>query len=405
MLRIHHDLNDTPDESTPDTRGPSKQYADACWQADPRLSPDWWHEGLGRTFGKLALDWRANLHQQDYLDGGCNMVLVSPRTWAQAQVVIGQSPHAGACIPLLVTSQVTPLPTHLPPFVVWQPGSSTTFAQRRHALHTLETLVYQRKIEGYGLLLDTTDPHPLHTWLEEAGLVATTVWERRKRPALQIIMVEQDLLDLSLFTTKTTRHRDEPVSPLELAARLNLTTILLPSALPNASTLPQEALAALTLAAEEENTLNRFLGGWPQIGGQPLFSLLAHVSRGRAPWPTPAIWRNWRIHVWPQLQSTWQHLLSPANRPHIQRYLQHLEALERYGEALSSHAAQPLLEDGLNYMLPRMPEAWRHENNLTRALGVLSSLPGVGAVAVSVPFLLQPLRHLPNLPDVGRLLT
>ena len=390
MLQIHHAEEDT------EARSPSKQYADACWESDPRISPDWWREALGHTVGKLALDWRTAVKQPEHLLTGCNLVLSSPRTLAAVNAALGSTPQPHAYVNVLITSNPAALAAPWPHLLVWQPSDPTP-EQRLHTLIHLENMVKSGQIEAYGIV---PDAHPLHLWLEDAANAAHSVYARRKRPGLRLLVAPLDLLDLSLLTHENTEHKSEPVSPLEFAARLGLAVIALAPSIPTEIDISR-AIQSLTSAAEAEHTLNQSLGGWPQIQGRQLFNLLSHLGQGHTPWPTSHQWHNWHSHLWPELKTYWHQL--PCN-PAIATYLAALENLLPHGPALALSSAQPLLEEALQTLSPRFPQSWQAQTPAVRNLGMLASIPGVTAVASVGIFDPKPLQHLPNLPDVGALL-
>jgi hypothetical protein len=195
-------------------------------------------------------------------------------------------------------------------------------------------------------------------------------------------------------------HKSESVSTLELAARLGLTVIAINPTLPQDVDISNE-IQYLMQVAEAENTLNQGLGGWPQIHGQPLFSVLTHLGHGQTPWQTPHHWHNWLNHVWPTLRNHWQSL--PQN-PQISQYIQVFENLLPHGETLASASAQPALYQVLDQLKSHFPEAWQTQSSSSQTLGLLASIPGITAVALPHAFDPKPLQHLPNLPDVGALL-
>lgn len=396
MLQIHH-----ADDAATDPRSPSKLYADACWAANPRLSPDWWREAQGHTFGKLALDWRTAISQPEHLLTGCNLILASPATWPAVTATLAASPAAEAFVTILVTPDATTIPTPAPTFLLWQPAASTTPQQRQTALIQLETHVRNGTVEAYGLALDDLATHPLHHWLEDAAEAANTVWSRRKRPALRLLLTPMDMLDLTLLTAPLAKHKAEAVSTLELAARLDLTTIITAPALPTDADLPPEALAALTQAAGAEHHLNQILGGWPQLHGQPLFSLLSPLSQGYTPWATPGHAHAWQTRLWPQLRQQWQALATPVTQPNITEYLNQLEKLQIYIPALALAAVQPLLQHALQRLAGHFPPLWLETDDFTRNLAFLTSIPGVTALALASPFQPLSLQQRPNLPDIG----
>ncbi len=395
MLQIHH--------AETDASHPSKSYADACWTADPALSPDWWRESLGYTVGKMALDWRTHLHSQSLLTSGCNLVLVSPATIQAAQAQVAATTHPDAFMLILCTASLEDLPSPLPPFIVWHPGV-TTPESRQQGLVILESLAQRNHIEAYGVSLQGVSALPLHQWLDEAAQAAHTVWSRRKRPALRLIHGNMDLLDLSLLTTLSTQHKGTPVSALELAARLSLAVVVTSNAQPGMESPPEAALAALTHLAVQEHTLNQKLGGWPVRSGQPLFSVLAALSAGGSPWPTVQVWESWLGHLWPSLRDYWQTAGFAEASTETDAYLQAFTALLPHGPALSAAAAAAVATKVLEELRPRFPAVWQAETPATLAAALISSIPAVTALACEAGPDIAQLAHRPNMPDVGAIL-
>lgn len=388
MLQIHH-AEDGPT--------PTKAYADACWQANPRLSPDWWREAHGYTLGRMALDWRNDIHQTAHLATGSNLILTSPATHAQALATVAATlPNPAAAVTCLVTPGLPAQPGAT--YVLWQPTTNPEDAQLQ--LTHLENLARSGAIEAYGLSLATLPQPALGAWLEAATSAAEAAWGRKKRPALRLLHLPLCLTNLTALTEPTETHKDEPVSLLELAARLGLTVIASPQVWPEAAQPPLEALQALTAAAHAEHALNTALGGWPHAEDQPLFSLLAHLSAGQAPWPTPRHWHNWNVHLRPQLEDVWHNLYPDESRA----YLAALHALLPYGETLARAAAQPLFAHLLATLQPRLPQPWQALLAPEAALAMLTSIPGVTSVAVAAPCHAAVLRTVPNIPDIGAVL-
>ena len=398
MLHIEHDT---------DPRPATKQYADGLWAANPRLSPDWWRELQGHTVGKLALDWRTTCHQPDYLNQGCNLVLVSPATAAQAAQHIQAAATPAAIVTIIQGDDLTVLAQSAATFALWQQPANLAEHQRHSGLQQLEDAVRQGHIQAYGVVLGPACTHPLHLWLNAAAEAAQTVYGRRKRPALRLLGAQQDLLHLDLFTHPSTLHHAEAVSALELASRLGLSTLLLPLSLPQVppATPPAAALQALTAAAQAEASLNQALGGWPQTQGQPLFSLLAALGQGQPPWPTPWVWQAWQAHVWPTLLQQWQALAlaGPADTARSS-YITALENLLPHAAALAEAAAQPLQSQMLASLTPRLPMLWQTQPPQAQALAILSGLAGADCIAVARPFALESFRLQPGLPDAAALL-
>lgn len=402
MLRIEH--SETPHVvGDSDPRSATKRYADALWQANPRISPDWWREAHGHTLGKVALDARDEGKVAEALAAGCNLVVATPQSWPSFHAEVSLLPEAAACISLLLVPDAT-LPEVLPTCAVWSPSSLPDAAVRGQVLQGLEQAVQGGRIEAYGLHLHQATLQPLHVWLQEAAAAAHAAWGRKKRPALRWLVVEQDLFNLAHVTHPTTLHHDEAVSTLELASRLGLAVVVLPQVLPSSPEPPAAALAALTAAAEAEAILHQSLGGWPQVQGQALFSLLAALGQGQAPWPDPYVWQAWQVQVWPHLQTIWRQVAEQGPAAEVEAYLAACRNLVPHGASLALAAAQPLLADMLDQLEQGLPAATQGQAPLGRLLTVLTALPAVTAVAVPVLPPLAPLREAPGVPDVAAVL-
>lgn len=404
MLRIEHTepSSSLASAAADDPRSASKRYADALWQAHPRTSPDWWREAHGHTVGKLALDWRDSLSAPQALQQGCNLVLASAQSWPQVHATLQAHPQPEACVSLLFQPDAA-LPAVLPNVLVWSPPSLPDTATRQATLTRLEDAVRQGHLEAYGVLFPASGSLPLHNWLEEAATAAQTVWSRKKRPALRWLALEQDLLNLDHLTAPGTRHRDEAVSTLELAARLGLAAVVLPQVLPAAAEPPPAALQALVALAQTEAALNEALGGWPHVDNKPLFSVLAALGKGYTPWPTPYVWQAWHAQVWPQVHRVWQGWQGSCGQL-VQAYRHAWQGLLPHGASLAHAAAQPVLAQVLANLRPRVPKAWQHADDAVLLLTLLTALPAVTAVAVPCLPSLALLRDAPGLPDVAAVL-
>ena len=394
---------------------PTNTYADACWRDDPRISPDYWRELLGHTVGKLALDWRTSVAAERALALGTNLVLTAPATHARAaEAIAAQLNPIQAAVTICFTTTPAVLPQPAPTYVVWQIENAPTEEEAIAAFTTLETLTAQGAIAGYGLAdsgqSETQPAIALHQWLAWAEAAAQSAHGRRKRPALQVLAVEMDLLKLNALTPPVTQHKGENVSALEFAARLGWAVIALPLALPDSGTPSPQALQAFVHTAQVEHQLNQQLNGWPMMNGQPLFNVLQHLGQGTTPWLTPHHWQAWRRHVWPTIRQHWQQLqmgLPDALCQAIVNYCHQLEALQQYGPALSEAAAQQAVSRVLAEISPHFPVTWRMARPRSQVLGLLASLPAVTAVAAAPEVALNSLNDLQtqaDFPDVGAIL-
>lgn len=407
MLKILHTAEELP---------PAQAYAHACWRANPRIAASWWRESQGHTVGKLGLDWRTQVAQPELLTRGANLVLASPATWGATQAALAQMGVAeAACLWLETQDPATCLNQALPPstVLIWQVPANTTQAARSATLTALEEATRRGRIAGYGLndpglaTLHTT--LPLHIWLEEAAQAAEVAHGRKKRPALRYLLAELDMLNFSWITTANTQHHGQPVSPLELAARLGFMVVATPGAWPQEEDAPPpaEALQALTHAAQAEAALAQALGGWPQLEGQPLFSLLAALGQGLPPWPAPAGWTSWQRHQLPFLASFWQAQTgaNPALATPVGAYLNALEGLQPWGQTLANHAAQAQLKAVFAHISGRLPAPYRAQPLPVQAAALLGSTPGLAALALPHIGNLQAVQVLEDFADLAFLFT
>ncbi len=389
MLQIHH---------AAEGPSPSKAYADACWQANPRISPDWWREAHGYTLGRIAHDWRHAVPANTNLTTGSNLVLASPSTLQQALKAVVRLSQPQAAPVALVTPDAMATATGVT-FTLWNP-QDTTPANAHASLVHLEEQARSGAIDLYGLSFDALPQPSLTEWLQAAAAAAEHVWGRKKRPALRMLHVPLCLTNLAALTVQNEVHKSEPVSVLELAARLGFAVITTPQVMPDAPEPSAAALAALTAAAHAEHALNQAIGGWPHADGRQMFSLLAHLAAGLAPWPTPGHWFNWQAHVLPQMVHVW----TTMNPQEAEGYLAALENLRPYGESLAAAAAKPVLGHILDVVTPRLVQPWQGLNAPERTLAILTSIPAVTAVAVASGCNIKALQTVADIPDIGAVL-
>jgi hypothetical protein len=369
------------------TPSPSRAYAEAAWRANPSISPSWWRENLGYTHSKLAYDGRAVRLAPRALEQGVNLVLATPATMPQGA--------PDGVVTLLQSAEL-----HAPAEVLLLPTAGFDDDALLAALVVLERRVANGTLQAYGVadegLASPRPPRPLHQLLALATQAAEQAWGRKKRPSLRVVLAPLDVLDWQLLLTPNTRHKDEAVSALELAARLGLWVLVAPRVQPTA-TASAAALAALTTLAEAEARLHQQLRGqWPHVAGQPLFSALKLLQAGHAPWPTPAMASVWRTEVWPQLRQQWA--LWPEASPLLAQW----QVTLPWVAELAAAAAAPLAAQAIAQW--QLPAPWAALSATLQQLAVLASVPGVGAVLTPPTADIGPLLSLPDYPDVGALL-
>lgn len=404
-----------------ETAPADKRYADACWRANPRIAASWWREAQGHTVGKIGLDWRKRVTQQTLLEQGFNLVLAAEETYAGAVAAMAAAQAEEGALHLWLTT-ASPLmwlennPQPQPGLVLlWQPEAGGDEIGRHAVLKGLEEACRAGKISGYGLadadLAQPDTPLPLHGWLEEASQAAAVVWGRRKRPALRYLLANLDWLEPGWLTVENTQHHGQEVGALELAARLGLMVVAVQGArpLPPGAVPSAAALGGLQKAAEAEQGLNAALGGWPQVAGRRVFSVLEALAAGRPPWPSPAAWRLWRRHQLPLLEELWRAQVATKAATQagaqlaqqVEGYLLALRQLEEGGEELANHAAQKTLAEVLGRVSAGLPPVWRWQPAPVLAAGLLGGLPGVAAVALPGVEGAESLQSLGDFADMG----
>lgn len=370
------------------TPSPSRAYAEAAWRANPQISPSWWRENLGYTHSKLAYDGRSVRLAPRLVAQGVNLAVATPAT-------------APLGAPAGVVSLLQSADPHTPATVLLLPTTEVTDEALLAALVVLEQRVANGTLQAYGVadegLASRIPLRPLHQLLALATQAAEQVWGRKKRANLRVLLAPLDVLDWHLLLSPTTKHKDEPVSTLELATRLGLWVLVAPRVHPSA-TASAAALAALATLAEAEARVHQQLQGqWPHVAGQPLFSVLKLLQAGQPPWRTPAVAAAWRADVWPLLRQHW------AQWPEASPLLAQWQAILPLIPELAAAAAAPLAQQALQQW--HLPAPWGSLSPTLQQLAVLASVPGVGAVLTPATIDVAPLMGLPDYPDVGALLT
>lgn len=392
---------------------PTQIYAHQCWQTNPQISPDYWHEAQGHTLSRIALNWQTAVTQPELLTQSVNLILCTSATLAATQHAIATSGHPPASFVIACLIPLPNLPTFtlpsltsplIPILYLTESNPKNTPTYLNLALETLEEMVKKGHIDAYGIadsnIINPNPPIPLHQWLEMAAISAQKIWSRPKRPSLRWMVAPLDLLNLNLLTSKNTQHKQELVTPLELAARLHLAVIGVPQTMPEAPSPSPTALHALTKFAQAEQKLNHDLGGWPTIQNQPLFSVLAHLAQGQTPWPTPTHWQHWQTETLPFLIN-YLNINHPTLSPSLTAAAQ---ALLPHGPSLVNAAAQPLLATVINQLSLNFPISWAGQGAATQAAMLLTSLPALTALALTPLINLNPLQKLPKHPNPSFLL-
>lgn len=381
-----------------DTTGPdaTKLYADRRWRGNPRISPSSWRASQGMTVGKVAFDARRGLDGlAEAVKAGCNLLVAAPETLRALEAAIIKSRMPREALVVVCVGHPDAL-VEGPDAWVWplaQDGADDHLAQ----LTRLERAVKERTLAFYGVA-GADGAFDLAAWLDLAGQAALAVWERRKRSALRLVMVPLNMVELSALHQAATRHKDEAVSVLELAARLDLMVVadralawrggwgevdmgVVRAEKPDP--LLASALAALTRLGEVERQVMEALNGWPTREGVPLFGVLPALAAGQSPWPSAEAWRRWRKLVWPELDMTWQGF--SVGLPVAREYLRLWGELMPHGEALAEMAEGRLAATLRAPVAKAMPPAWRPVPWRAQVWGAVSSLPGVTAVLAEVP--------------------
>lgn len=350
---------------------PTAAYAAARWRENPRISPSSWRVAQGVTLGKVVCDGRAGwAGWNEAFAVGCNGLLVRAEDVArvaarQDGMVVIVEAAAGEVV---AGADV----------VLWrvQEGVEIDFAP-------LEAAVRAGEIRFYGVAMAADGD--LGAWLAQADDAAARVWGRRKRSQLRAVMVQVNVTDGRAWQVAESRHKDEKVSVLELAARLGLLVVVeaatrWPTALGVVDVglavgrVTDSVMAPLVLVAEAEQALRQHMV-WPEVDGTPLFGVVPLLAAGVPPWPTRAAWRGWMREVWPQVAAVWE------GEARASSYMAAWRGLLETGEDLAAVAEARTAEALLDAVRARVPAVWRDVMAQALAWGMASGLPGVTAVA------------------------
>lgn len=326
-------------------QSPTQRYAEARWRERPAISPSSWRVSQGWTLGKLVHDARVDVRGVEAaLREGCNGVLVSDATasdvlrlaecWPGGRdevVVMAEGVVAGADVVFLR---------------VWD----------MEAFERCEAHVKEGRLGLYGVVVDArTD---MDAVVRMAGDAAAAVWGRRKRPMLRALLLPLDAGDIACAVEPATLHKEEQVSVLEYAARMDF-LVVAEGAVTDADEVVVIRAVEHIVSAEQE--LYARLGGWPERGGVPYFCLWRALLAGVQPFPTVGAARRWRRDVLPELMRFWRGRAEAG----------YVEALQGLG-AVAEGAA--LL--GIKALL-----GWEGAALGDVARGVAASVPGVTCVA------------------------
>ncbi|HEX2859946.1 MAG TPA: hypothetical protein VHP58_07115 [Alphaproteobacteria bacterium] len=330
----------------------TKLHANACWANMPTLNPAAFREVLGHTIGKVWLDFRTTTPRTDVLltawHHGINGWLFSPRTLPALDL---PEPIDRNTIVIALESETTNTPTQPVDIFFWRSN-----VPNLKALTALEHLAHNGTITTYGLSAEA--PPALHQWLAMAEDASQAVHGRRKRPGLRALLAPLNVTETAWLHQSTSINHEEPVSPLEFAARLGWGVVAthatslrradgLHIPVTNPIAPPPAALQALENAVHAEQALNQALGGWPTTntpsGGQQLFSLLAHLAAAEAPFASPATGLAWATTLLPDILLTWGQLAARHDKGHptapIAPYIEALQRLAFHAQALGQASA------------------------------------------------------------------
>lgn len=345
-------------------QSPTQRYAEARWRERPAISPSSWRVSQGWTLGKVVHDARVDVRGVEAaLREGCNGILVSGATagevlklaegWPGGReelVVIAEGLVEGADVALL----------H-----VWDQA----------ILERCEAWVKDGKLALYGVVADAATD--LDAVVRMAAEAAAVVWGRRKRPMLRAVSMQLDAGDLACALAPATHHKEEHVSVLEYAARMDF-LVVAEGAVADADEAAVIRAVEDSVSAEQE--LYARLGGWPERGGVTYFSIWRMLLAGVAPFPTVGAARRWRQEVLPELGVFWRGQGEAG-------YADRLDEVGRVAEGVALLGIRAAL-------------GWEGAALADVARGVAASVPGVtcvlgrGAVAA--------FYTLPDVVDVAR---
>jgi|GEM_PF-2262324 len=244
MLKI------TPPEAAA-TQDPTKNYADALWRQNPKLSPNAWRLVAGRTVGKIAGRVASPFcqaqapHIADALNNGINLWFISItdftalKTFTEA-LNSTQIPRDALTLiydyPLSAANQLEAelelLPA--PNGISFTSPETPTENELLAAFTAAETAIKQGKMHFYGLTLaglaapeDTPQHLNLATVIDAANTGAKAAYGRRKRSMIRTLNTPLNLLELGALrhaahTAEEIGGTQTKVSLLELAARANI---------------------------------------------------------------------------------------------------------------------------------------------------------------------------------------
>ena len=207
----------------------TKDYADACWQQSPTLSPETWRLWEGLTLNKLWLP----IHHQTPLGLLGEAYNTGANVWATlpggrdvvAQYFTQHPAHRLNVVLIDIQDAATWAP---PPYVMdialpTLPETVTDAATLTPLLEKLETHVRHGHSHAYGLAAEQFADSPLleHLW-PVAQTAAQTVWGRRRRPFWRMVGLPLNLLELKAL------HTPQPdMPPLEWASKRHLGVVSL----------------------------------------------------------------------------------------------------------------------------------------------------------------------------------
>jgi hypothetical protein len=363
----------------------TQAYAQSCWRNDPLISPTCWREGVLGTVGKVWVAGKTARAVPELLLSGVNGVVSGP---TEALEVL---PDGVVQVLRLQVAEVLAIDAR-PPAQAWVLQMHDTLAEDAllAAMVVCEQAVKDGLLQAWGVAsaaLGTPAPvWPLTRLLALGSTAAETVWGRRKRSALRVVLAPLGLADLGLLTTANCAHSEGMVSALELAARLGLLVIIEPAPLPDFT----PAVQGMTDLVNAELALHRALQGWPTKDGVPVWHGMGPLQAGLAPWPTLQSWQIWQTTVHPELLALWDGVVVPED---VQGFKDAYVAVLREIPAWGAMAA---LLGALRDFPARLDANWRTAAPHVQQVGVLSSVPGVSGVLV-------PDLTLPDLTTVQRL--
>ena len=221
----------------------TKGYADSCWQEQPTISPDAWRLWEGLTVNKAAFFVTRQHTLQDLAGAyevGMNWWCIAPGAeaivadfFSKQEAIVRQQ--------IVVTLLWAWQPEEAMPaldgsdavLLVW-PEEGGDVVSLADAFTELESAVQTGALVAYGfacealggMSLQSTDFSFSDVYII-AQQAAEKVWQRKKRPALRLLGVPLNVLELQAIYAPYMEHKGVAVSVLEWAVHMNIGVLAL----------------------------------------------------------------------------------------------------------------------------------------------------------------------------------